>query len=134
MKIYFAGADAYADVLLENDAKILISYAAKDNINKFNLVNRFNDFFLDSGAFSAYTVGAKINLDEYIQYIKDHKIKTYANLDVIDDVEGSYQNYKYMVSSGLKPIPVFHCGEDSKYLELYLKDCDYIALGGVVQL
>jgi len=134
MKLYFAGAEAYTDVLLDNKAKILISYAAKDKFDKLNILDRFDDVFLDSGAFSAYTVGAKINLDEYIQYIKDHKVKTYANLDVIDDAEGSYKNYKYMVASGLKPIPVFHCGEDPKYLELYAKDCDYIGLGGVVQL
>jgi len=39
-----------------------------------------------------------------------------------------------MEDEGLYPIPVFHYGEDFKFLEEMVKKYDYIALGGMVQL
>ena len=46
-------------------------------------------WFLDSGAFSAFTQGAEIDIQEYIEFIKEHKdyLEAYANLDVIGDAE-----------------------------------------------
>ena len=90
--------------------------------------------FLDSGAFSAFTRDAVIDLDEYIEYIKEHeeKLFCYSSLDVIDNPEGSKKNYKYMKSKGLNPLPVFHLGTDFKDLEEYCEKEEYIALGGMV--
>lgn len=92
--------------------------------------------FLDSGAFSAFTKEAHIDLDEYIAFIKKHKdiLEVYANLDVIGDPEGTLRNQKYMESKGLRPLPTFHFGESPKYLKLYLKSYDYIAIGGMVPI
>jgi hypothetical protein len=92
------------------------------------------DIFIDSGAFSAWTKGAEINIDEYIAFIKKYRnyISLYANLDVIGDAEASLKNQEYMEAKGLKPIPCFHQGEDLKYLKHYLKKYDYMALGGMV--
>lgn len=94
------------------------------------------DFFLDSGAFSVWTKGATINIDDYIAFIKANEkyLTVYANLDVLNDGEGSYRNWKYMCSKGLKPLPVFHASTDTKYLELYLKETDYIAIGAIAKL
>jgi hypothetical protein len=99
---------------------------------------------LDSGAYTAWTQGTKIDLDEYIAFIKKNidKIDTYFALDVIppkprtgDAVEASaqasYDNLAKMRKAGLKPIPVFHLGEDFKWLDRLLKDgYDYIGFGG----
>jgi hypothetical protein len=90
--------------------------------------------FLDSGAFSAWTKGIQINIDEYIAFIKKWKkyIEVYANLDVIGDAEGTYKNQKYMEKRGLKPLPVFHLQDDFSWLEKYLKEgYDYIGIGGM---
>lgn len=94
-------------------------------------------FFLDSGAFSAFTQKTAINIDEYIAFIKKYEkfIEVYANLDAIGTGEQSakktLENQKYMESKGLKPLPCFHVGEPLSYLEYYVKNYDYIALGGM---
>jgi hypothetical protein len=92
--------------------------------------------FLDSGAFSAKTQGITINIKEYIAFIKDNLdiIGVYANLDVIGDAKATYINQKIMEREGLKPIPVYHVGEDEKWLIKYLESgYSYIALGGMVK-
>lgn len=103
------------------------------------------DLFLDSGAFSAWTQGIEINIQDYIEFIKKYKdeIDLYANLDVIsfspnpsdkeEAARKTLENQKIMESAGLSPLPVFHVGEPWKYLEYYLKKYDYIGLGGMVQ-
>ncbi len=89
--------------------------------------------FLDSGAFSAWSKGIEINLQEYIDFIKKHKkyIDVYACLDVIGDPEQTYENQLEMEKQGLNPMICFHNGEDHKWLELYLEKYDYVALGGI---
>ena len=108
-------------------------------------------FFLDSGAYSAWSRGTVIDLDEYCAFIRaniDH-IEVYASLDVIPGVPGraattaernnaaeqSWDNYLYMKSEGLDPIPVFHYGEDDIFLKRMLKHgCSYIGIGGLVSV
>ena len=92
------------------------------------------DLFLDSGAYSAKTQGVEIDMEEYIQFIHDNKecIEIYANLDVIGDAKKTFQNQKIMERAGLQPLPVFHAGEDVKYLLKYIEEYDYICLGGMV--
>jgi len=95
------------------------------------------ELFLDSGAFSAWSQGKEINIDEYIQFIKDHKdvIDVYANLDVIGDPIATWNNQTYMEKAGLHPLPVYHYGEDIKWLKQLLKgNYDYISLGGMVPI
>lgn len=100
---------------------------------------------LDSGAFSAWSKGEQIDIDDYIQYIEDHRqyIVSYVNLDVIpgkpgqertiemaeEAAEASYKNFLYMRKHRLDPIPVVHLGEKYKWVQRYLDDgCKYIGL------
>ncbi len=95
------------------------------------------DLFLDSGAFSAFTQGVEIDIDEYIKFIKQHEdyLETYAVLDVIGDPIATYKNQKYMEKKGVMPLPCFHYGEDPKWLKKYLDEGhEYIALGGMVPI
>jgi hypothetical protein len=98
-------------------------------MNKVNL-------FLDSGAFSAFSKGVEIKIEEYISFIKENEsfIEVYANLDVIGDAEATLKNQRVMEKAGLKPLPCFHYGDDIKYLEIYLKEHKYIAFGGMVPI
>ena len=106
-------------------------------------------FFLDSGAYSAWTRGTKIDLDEYCEFIKANceQIDVYASLDVIpgkpgsiateqernEAAEASWRNYLYMVEEGLHPLPVYHYGEPERFLDRMLSyGCDYIGIGGLV--
>lgn len=102
------------------------------------------DLFLDSGAFSAYTQGVEIDIQEYIEFIREHEsvIEAYSNLDVIStdkignkqSAEDTLKNQRIMESAGLSPVPVFHYGEPVEYLEQYIADYDYISLGGMVPI
>ena len=96
----------------------------------------YNNLFIDSGAFAVNNSGKSISIDEYCQYLFDRKENSdkivYASLDVIGNPDESYKNYKYMVKSGLYPIPVFHIGEDIKHLYRLAKISNYIGLGGTV--
>lgn len=98
--------------------------------------------FLDSGAFSAFTKGVDLDINEYVAYIKRNK-------DIIDEVDGSllasvldgigdplktYQNQVHMEKHGVRPLPCFHYGEDERYLEHYIANYDYITLGGMVPI
>ncbi len=104
------------------------------------------DLFLDSGAFSAWTQGAYINIKEYIKFIKENEdvLQVYANLDVIKvrDAEdkkwigpneasaaATWKNQKIMEKAGLNPLPCFHFGEPWEYLERYVAEYPYLALG-----
>lgn len=90
--------------------------------------------FLDSGAFTAFTQGARIDIDHYIDTIKAIGRPYYAALDVIGDYKATRVNLDYMVSKGLKPIPAFHVGSPKEELIKLLDEYDYIALGGLVPL
>ena len=98
------------------------------------------DLFLDSGAFSAWSQGITIDIQEYIQFIKEHRdvINIYANLDVIGlggkqpnklTAEKTLENQNIMEAAGLIPLPCFHFGEPLSYLEYYVKNYNYLALG-----
>lgn len=93
-------------------------------------------FFLDSGAFSAWSKGVSINIRDYIKFIKDNinYIDVYSVLDDIQNPEITLENQKIMEESGLKPLPCYHFGENIKYLEYYIKNYDYIAFGGMVPI
>lgn len=96
--------------------------------------------FLDSGAFSAYTLGVTIDLPTYCNYIKQNidilriedGIVMASVLDGIGDPLQTYRNQLAMEELGAKPLPCFHFGEDEKYLEWYIENYDYITIGGMV--
>lgn len=96
--------------------------------------------FLDSGAFSAHTLGVEIDLPGYCAYIqqnddiirKDEGIVMASVLDGIGDAQKTYENQMHMESLGVRPLPCFHSGEDARYLDWYVANYEYITLGGMV--
>lgn len=96
--------------------------------------------FLDSGAFSSFTLGTKIDIIEYCNYIKrnidiirkEDGVVMASVLDGIGDPLETWRNQHIMEQLGAKPLPCFHAGEDERYLEHYIKNYDYITLGGMV--
>src|SRR5690554_1780501 len=94
---------------------------------------------LDSGAFSAWKMNQPIDLRDYIDFLKqtDGLLESYVALDVIPGQGGrmvrtyeaveasakaSYRNLEIMRDAGLRPIPVFHQGEDFKWLNRLVED------------
>jgi hypothetical protein len=90
--------------------------------------------FLDSGAFSAWSLGKKVNIDDYIAFIHKHKhlLKVYANLDVIGDPVGTAENQRIMEEAGLQPLPVVHNGSPDAAIKILVENYDYFAVGGMV--
>ncbi len=91
--------------------------------------------FIDSGAFSAWSRGVKINIDDYIRFIKENIdiIDFYANLDVIGDVESTWKNQKIIEEAGLHPLPVYHMKDPIEYLYKCLDNYEYFCLGGMAR-
>jgi hypothetical protein len=97
--------------------------------------------FLDSGAFSAHSLGVSIDINAYCDYIKRNEdilrkedgIVMASVLDGIGDPLQTYRNQLYMESQNAKPLPCFHYGEDVRYLEWYVANYDYITIGGLVR-
>jgi len=97
--------------------------------------------FLDSGAFSAHSLNAHIDINQYCDYIirnrdilrvEDGAVMA-SVLDGIGDPLKTYQHQLHMEKMGAKPLPCFHYGEDIRYLEFYVKNYDYITIGGLVR-
>jgi hypothetical protein len=142
MKFYFSGGKHQDSILTTNRVRILISYVERAKLRLVRIttfgakMKHKVDLFLDSGAFSAYSMGVSIDLKEYIKFIKTYNeyIGVYANLDAIGDPELTLKNQKTMEKAGLKPLPCFHYGEDESYLKYYIKHYEYLALGGMVPI
>jgi hypothetical protein len=101
---------------------------------------------LDSGAFSAWSRGGAIDLQDYIAFLQrhEHLIDLYISLDVIAGLfpyrawrrhtiekaaAQSYANHRCMRRNNLIPIPVFHQGDSWDWLSRYLNDGEsYVAL------
>ena len=124
-----------------NTRNILESY---HYVNKQRIVDNMREnnakVFLDSGAFSAWTTGATIKLEDYCNYIlRNHDIIRVEDgdvmasvLDAIGSAQGTFENQMAMERLGVRPLPCFHKYEDPRYLDWYIKNYSYITIGGMV--
>jgi hypothetical protein len=109
------------------------------------------DLMLDSGAFTVWRQGEKIDLGAYIRFIleNEHLLSSYVNLDVMPGqpgaartptqtehaAEAGWVNYLQMREAGLEPIHVFHMGERWCWLEKMLDEgCSHIGLSANITL
>jgi len=132
MKIYLAGALNFVDLIgiKEIGVENVLSSWLEGKANRYPEFN----MFVDSGAFTAWTQGKELKIEDYIDFLKrnESNIEYYANLDVIGDADGTLKNQEIMEKAGLSPVPTYHLREDIKHLEYYLQNYDFIALGGTV--
>lgn len=137
--LYFAGArNKFAD---DHLLKLGANRLQSQLIDRKNIEiwckekSHKNKLFVDSGAYTAYTKGNIVDADDYISYLNSitHCLEIFAQLDKIpgrfnqpkskQDMEEapikSWENYLYMRKRVLEPnklLPIFHQGEDFKYL------------------
>lgn len=95
---------------------------------------------IDSGAFSADSLGFEIKPQEYAAWLNiaekawGSTIVGKINLDVLGDSKTSWKNWMKLRDLGHETMPVLHLGHDPKLLEPYLKEgSTYIALGAMVR-
>lgn len=145
MDLYFAGSEAFTDIVFDEPGNILMSYFyVRQKFSKFiellenKLVNK--KLFIDSGAFTAWTKQKSIDVEEYINFINTYSeyIELYGQIDVIpgDIIKGhtpeqveeaaaaTWENYLYMRPRMKKPeglLYTFHVGEPYRYLEQALE-------------
>lgn len=141
-----ASKHQHADDLLEIGRKgevlALESFFTSNEVAKILADYPEIKILLDSGAYTfAYTLkdreggSTQKYLDDYINFILKYKDRLlgYVNLDDIHDVEISWKNQKYMEERGVRPMPVYHYGEDFKWLERYVNEYDYVGVGGIAK-
>lgn len=113
----------------------LISYHYYKNVN---LDKFFSDVetrvFVDCGAWSAFTLGKKIDINQYCEFLDKwkHYITIYANLDDMENPDITLKNQQYMESQGFSPLPAVHVGEPWDYLNYYAEKYKYVAIGRVI--
>lgn len=136
--LYFAGSDnpAWREYLIAKNANRLASWINDRNVIDAWIENKAKgNLFIDSGAFSAHTVGKEVDIDKYIEFLNsiDEYVYIAAALDKIPGVFRQaktrkqcleapligWENYLYMrerVKSPDKILPVFHQNEDFDWL------------------
>lgn len=140
--LYFAGCQSkmlYDWIAKNNGCKLFSQLKERKDIAYWNTLNS-GKLFIDSGAYTVYTKGAEVDVDEYINYINDidEHLTIFAQVDKIPGVYGeiktkeqvleapelSWENYLYMrekVKSPDKLLPIFHRREDWKHLKRMLE-------------
>ncbi len=151
MRLYFAcGGKQEIGYLIEKKGvkNILFSYAyVKDCsfLTKYKGIH----FLVDSGAFTAWTKGKQVDIDAYIEYIKEEiePLRKYNNVNVInlDVIPGQFgkkptieerelsarkglENYLYMKRKGIETIHTYHMYEKKEVLDEIKKYCKYIGI------
>lgn len=105
--------------------------------------SKFNSIMLDSGAFTAWTKGINLDLQKYAEFVEefDDIFEFVVSIDRIPSIPGctdpaklincfkesaevSWDNAQELLRLGIKKeklIPVFHQGEDFKWLDKMIK-------------
>lgn len=116
--------------------RVLVSYHYHRDTDLSHLVSDLGgdvDLFADSGAYSAATTGAVIDLSAYADWLLrwNDLFTVQSNLDVIGDHAATATNYERLRAAGCDPLSVFHVGEPWPVLERMCSDHRYVALGGL---
>ena len=136
MKVYIAGSYFKGITKHLENLRRLDSYFYIKSEKDIEKREPIIDWFLDSGAFSAWNLKKPITIEAYGDFIDQHKhnFDVYANLDAIGDPLQTQKNQEYLESRGLNPLAVFHYGEDVSILKSYMGKYEYIAFGGMVPI
>jgi len=136
LRVYFGGCEYPKALKKLNEhgiKNIMFSFAAGASENCWRMAEEFKmNVLLDSGAFSAWSRGRVIDIDEYANYVRIKKPYRYFNLDVIGDSVATNHNQLYLESIGLSPIPIFHFDEPFEILDSLARKHKLIGLGGTV--
>lgn len=164
MNLYLAGfrGEKTTEAVLKMNKDFLCAFlqGTDKTIKLIKKVKSKSKFFVDSGAYSAWTKKKEVDIDEYIDWLNDNDeyIDICAQLDCIPGIPGrtptndereygakkTWENYIYMIQrlkSPKKCLFTIHLFEDSKYLKQFLETDfskyvkgfkpEYMAFGGM---
>lgn len=141
MILYYASTEnkSHCEMVIKNwtGNALTTYYSIKNRVNHIEEYYKkywFKRYFLDSGAFGAWTRNESLDVVKYGEFLKKNKkyLTVYANLDDKNNEATTYKNLDYLESIGLNPLPVWwmHTGNWDKLKELFDK-YDYIAVGWI---
>ena len=118
---------------------ILQSFYYCDDLTVKTILPQCENFMLDSGAFTFFSVGGAVNWNTYInryaQFIKKNNIKLFFELD-IDNLIGYekvlYYRAKLEDMTGLPCIPVWHKSRGQEEFINMCEQYEYVSIGGIV--
>jgi hypothetical protein len=128
--IYLAWSSAGAPTLrtLSYCPPLLVSFFYLGQYQKLRSPHDPPRLMLDSGAFSAWNSGGKIDLQAYIEETRNPLWTESVSLDVIGNGEASLAQALHMKSVGSPAFPVFHIGESFEILQEYAKHFEKVGL------
>lgn len=136
MRVYFVGppSGTFSDFekLMQNQY-VLYSYAT---CRYMQVPQGSAGYCLDSGAFTAWKKGKKVNMDRLIEYYEKHDTADFKlMLDVIGGSEAQQkQNLRIMEQAGQDVVPVFHgpnC-ESWKWFDELCERYPLVAIGSIL--
>lgn len=115
---------------------VLLSFAfyASDDLGKYKRQMPCGRLMVDSGAYTAASVGKVIRREEYAEFLStwsahiDHAV----TLDVIGDPEATRRNTKWLHDRGHPVMPVFTRGDSPAEFDAMVRDAGYVCVGGGV--
>lgn len=133
MRLYFAGA--FTGQTTEGLKAMGMEYKLYSYAHEKKLAPQWGsqNLLLDSGAFTFFTKGKTINIQQWIDYIKEHKPENSIQFDVIGDPEASWVNWKKSEEQ-VHTLPVLHYGATNEQIKRVLTAAPYICLGALVPL
>lgn len=123
---------------LEYPFDALISYHYFRNDDTMTAIVREDRLRLiaDSGAFSAFTQGSEIKLEEYAAWLHRWRPHLFwcASLDVFGDPEATFANWRLLRDRHqLDTVPTLHIGSELRWIDVYAAEgVDFMGLGGMV--
>lgn len=132
-----AAVRALETIEVQHTPNLLVAYPYLKKFlqQKHNFV--YDEWVLDSGAFSAWNAGKEIDINKFMEECKhlmatDDKLVEIFALDVIGDWKASLKNAETMWNAGIPVIPCFHYGDPECALLEIAKNYPKIAVGGTV--
>lgn len=94
----------------------------------------YSDVLIDCGAYTAYTRGKTIPIEQYISDCKRYhgKVWQYIQLDKVRNPEVTATNLDKMLQSGLRPMPVLQIGEKFERMATLVKINKWVCCAGGV--
>lgn len=115
---------------------MLVSFAffGGDDLAAYRAAMPCGRLMVDSGAYTAASVGQVIRREEYAEFLGtwakviDHAV----TLDVIGDPAATARNTKWLHDRGHRVMPVFTRGGKAAEFDAMVRDCGYVCVGGGV--
>lgn len=142
MKVYLVTTGSHLDLLEQAGASIMVSYGCCHRI-VHQILPRFASVMIDSGGFQLQKETDElppphITVHQYARWLLTKVLPKYEDrvdghftLDILNNAKQTWANQQILESYGLKPIPIWHDGEELEYLDFFCKRYELVGIGGV---